>query len=101
MCSYGVVWTFRAREVLHDGDSSGAPPKCLLGRGRRGPVKGVSPGGGGPSHHARLPEARGRGLNMREARPGGVLWTLDGVPPPTTLVLGGAPEGRGGGLWVL
>ena len=98
MRSYGVVWTSKAREVLHEGDSSGAPPKCLLVRGRRGPVKGVSPGGAPFARPARLPEARGRGLDTLKGRPGGVLWTLDGVPPPTTLVLGGAPEGRGGGL---
>ena len=101
MRSYGVVWMSRAREVLHEGDSSGAPPKCLLVRGRRGPVKGVSPGGAGhPIPHVYRRHKDGVWPCERPA-PEGCVSTLDGVPPPTTLVLGGAPEVRGGGLWVL
>jgi hypothetical protein len=64
----------------------GAIPECRPWPGR-GAVKGVSPGGR-PIPSRTFTGGTRTGLDMREGRPGGVLWTLDGGVPAQGYTLG-------------
>lgn len=75
------------------------PARALnwLGLGVAGsPSRALAPEGG-PFLPLRAPQRREDGWRSTVGPPGGVLWTLDGVPPPQYAALAGA---RGVRRWV-
>lgn len=75
------------------------PARALgsLGLGVAGPPSRALAPEGGPSLPLRPPQPREDGWSPAGGPPGGVLWTLDGVPPPQYAALAGA---RGVRRWV-